>query len=202
MEYIIDNIENFNEDEILLFLNKIPKAKREKIDNYKNKQRRKQSIVAEMILSNLLYKNGINYDEIKITYNENGKPYISNFDLYFNISHSYNFVLVAISKNEIGVDIEKIRNIDKRVSKKISKEPSTEKILCKSEDILKAFVLKEAYLKLRGWPFSKLDEIKVKYNEDDIELDDKTCCYTSIINPQEYIAYICECKQPNLPLQK
>lgn len=47
----------------------------------------------------------------KITVNEFGKPEADN-GLHFNISHSGEYVLFALSDKKIGCDIEKFRNID------------------------------------------------------------------------------------------
>ncbi len=41
-------------------------------------------------------------------YGELGKPYFKNVPLYFNLSHSGDFVLCTVSKQEIGADIQKI----------------------------------------------------------------------------------------------
>lgn len=47
----------------------------------------------------------------KITVNEFGKPEADN-GLHFNISHSGDYVLFALSDKKIGCDIEKLHNID------------------------------------------------------------------------------------------
>ncbi len=56
-------------------------------------------------------------EEIKFLYNEYGKPYLdSNYienSLYFNLSHSDDLAIFAISKtNNLGIDLEKIKSID------------------------------------------------------------------------------------------
>lgn len=54
----------------------------------------------------------INYWEICYYYNEYNKPYVycnNNQKIYFNISHSKEYLVIGISKaHEIGVDVEKI----------------------------------------------------------------------------------------------
>lgn len=56
--------------------------------------------------------------EIKFTYNKYGKPNIDPEhhpqNIRFNLSHSENLALYAITQNrEIGIDVEYIRNVDK-----------------------------------------------------------------------------------------
>jgi 4'-phosphopantetheinyl transferase len=46
---------------------------------------------------------------IKINYNINKKPYLASDSwLHFNISHSEDYTVIAISRNEVGIDIEYI----------------------------------------------------------------------------------------------
>ena len=52
-------------------------------------------------------------DEIKFAEGLNKKPFAENAnlsDLHFNISHSADIILIAISNSEIGVDVEKVDN--------------------------------------------------------------------------------------------
>ncbi len=45
-------------------------------------------------------------------YGEAGKPYFENLPLYFNISHSGEYVLCAVSGQEVGADIQKFRPVN------------------------------------------------------------------------------------------
>lgn len=48
--------------------------------------------------------------EITFQYSDNGKPYIDGSDIAFNVSHSGEWVVLALGRNrQIGVDIEKIK---------------------------------------------------------------------------------------------
>ncbi len=45
--------------------------------------------------------------------NHYGKPYLNGYpNYYFNISHSGEFVVCAISNNPVGIDIEQIKQIE------------------------------------------------------------------------------------------
>ncbi|MED7787853.1 4'-phosphopantetheinyl transferase superfamily protein [Francisella sp. 19X1-34] len=50
---------------------------------------------------------------------ENGKPYLCNSDIHFNISHTANKVVIAVAYQQIGIDIEEISQ--KRKVLKIAK---------------------------------------------------------------------------------
>ena len=47
-------------------------------------------------------------DDSQLHFGEQGKPYLKNSGMYFNISHSGDYVVLATANNEIGVDIEKV----------------------------------------------------------------------------------------------
>jgi len=73
------------------------------------------------VLSNYLKEppQSLEFDE-----NENGKPYLKNQNkFFFNLSHSADTLMIAISNAEVGVDIEKLsatRNIESIANKIMS----------------------------------------------------------------------------------
>ena len=78
----------------------------------------------------------------------NGKPYFKDSNIFFNYSHSKNYVACVISTYEVGIDIEE-------TNRDISDEIA-EKYLNKEKDNLKrieTWVKKEAYSKLKGLGF-------------------------------------------------
>ena len=98
-----------------------------------------------------------------LKYNDYGKPYLKNKELYFNISHSYEYTVLVISNKEIGVEIEKI-TMRKNVMEKICNEE--EKALIKTaEDFTKIWVKKECYTKYLGiglsYGLENVDTIKM-----------------------------------------
>lgn len=76
----------------------------------------KEQDVCNCILSEIIFKEilarfyNLNYDFDNLKRNSYGKPYMS-FEkkrIHFNISHSENMVVCAISDENIGIDVEKI----------------------------------------------------------------------------------------------
>ena len=47
--------------------------------------------------------------------NENGKPYLEGASFCFNLSHSGEYAVCALSESEVGVDLEKIKPISRGV---------------------------------------------------------------------------------------
>ena len=50
--------------------------------------------------------------DLKIYYGGNGKPYLQDYSVYFNLSHSGNYVICAVSPREVGVDIQEYKKVD------------------------------------------------------------------------------------------
>lgn len=104
---IYKNINDINKDDLLNFYQYIYNEKNKKIDKLKKETDKLVSILGEYLLAQLLKKYyNIDYKKVKFNYNKNGKPFISNYNIFFNISHSHNFAACIISDNECGIDIE------------------------------------------------------------------------------------------------
>lgn len=80
-----------------------------------------------------------------ITKNNYGKPYY-NDKFYYNISHSKNYIVIATSNQEIGIDIEEDRKYQDKLQDKILS--NNEQII--DNNILINWVIKEAYSKYKG----------------------------------------------------
>lgn len=97
-------------------------------------------------------KYNINALSLKMVYSPHGKPYFENLpDFYFNISHSGDLTVIAISDQNIGIDIEKLRNINLRVAKRFCEDEYT--YITKNVSPTAFFEIwtkKEAYLKYLG----------------------------------------------------
>jgi 4'-phosphopantetheinyl transferase len=79
--------------------------RKEKILSHKNLEGRKQSFASTLLLQKILLQNNLNLQDVKFVNNK--KPEIDG--IFFNISHSDNFVICSVSENPVGCDIEKIR---------------------------------------------------------------------------------------------
>lgn len=82
----------------------------------------------------------------KVCVGEHGKPYLQNSsDIFFNLSHSGDYVLCGIAERQIGVDIQKRHDKDvSGVKEKIHNAQD------KEEDFFLLFSAKEAFCKCTG----------------------------------------------------
>jgi 4'-phosphopantetheinyl transferase len=166
----------FNYDD---FLSLLPEDEKERANRLKINEKKKQFVIARgvlrKLLSNCLRKP---IEEIMFSYGEHKKPYIkeqyNNKTVEFNISHSGDYAIIAITLgNKVGIDIEKINNkIDyQSLSKRFFSEKEKEELLSLNKDeqldaFYRAWVRKESFIKANGKGIAfGLDCFSVSLNE-------------------------------------
>ena len=142
---------------------------REKAARFRRAADRVSSISARGALRMLLSGyTGIPVEAIDFSYTENGKPYIRNSDIAFNVSHSSEWALIAIGRGrKIGVDTEKIKRTMKVapiVERYFSLEEQSAMLAANDPCALffELWARKEAYVKACGSRlFSELKRMSV-----------------------------------------
>lgn len=85
------------------------------ISKYKREADQEIRILGKLLLKYGLAYLGFDSDSLiqNLTTDLNGKPFIPQLKLYFNLSHAGDYIICAITtKSQIGVDIEKIKTIN------------------------------------------------------------------------------------------
>lgn len=122
----------------------------------------KENIKSEELLKEVFKEFNIT-DEI--IYNEYKKPYLKNNSYFFNLSHSNNVTVCALSDKEIGIDIEAI-TMKEKIIKKICNENELKQIK-NADDFTKIWTKKEAYVKYVGiglsYGLENVDTTKLKF---------------------------------------
>ena len=170
-EIFIDSIQNPKYQEIF-----------KKADVDFTKYNKRQAIVGNLMLADYM---GISIDELLhgdlFYYGDHGKPFLKSKQFQFNISNSYDLVILVVSDEEVGIDIEKLRPFTyKRITRAFTdKELNYLSNLDKSKDgdeTLKLWTIKEAALKLVGTGLSgkvKSVDINVETKKSAKRLDRK-----------------------------
>ena len=96
-----------------------------------------------------------NISDITIAVDENGKGSIENREgLFFNISHSKDYVVLALSDKEVGIDIQEIKplkaNVPKRFFTDLDNEYIDQNEEERTERFTKVWSAKESFAKLTG----------------------------------------------------
>ena len=130
-------------------INFLTKERREKSEKIIDEDKKLLSVAAGFMLKYIV---GAGNDK-KIIYNEHGKPYLEHGP-FFNISHSGKIVVLAVSKNEIGIDTEIRDEVNDRIIRRCFTDDEAEFSALSTENYLKVWTAKEAVLKLLGTGFS------------------------------------------------
>lgn len=168
-------------------INMLHPARREKVAKLKNKKAAYVSMTAGLLLQEVVEREfGLKPEDILIGRGENGKPYLKEYPEYqYNISHSGDMVMMAYSRQELGVDIEELRVKDTKVAKRCfgpdeylyvlngsndrdgsaSAGYGEDKKAERSRRFFEIWTLKEAYLKLTGKGIS----VPLSFFEVDVE---------------------------------
>lgn len=179
--YIADT-DTLNDDQLFDYLyNKMPQARKNKADRMRFRKDRNLSLGAGVLLYCGLQKENLRTDDLIFDTHENGKPYIKDHDIKFNLSHSGTKVMCCISDKEIGCDVEKTdkRNRDiHKIAKRYFFDREYRYITdCKSEEAMtdmffRLWTLKESFMKVTGLGMAlPLKEFAVNLDGDIITVD-------------------------------
>ncbi len=174
MEIYIKSISDFTIEEYKKYFEIMSDERKAAILRLRFDGDKKRSILGEALArQGISAKCGILQEEILFGREDYGKPFCKNANVHFNISHSKEMVACAVSENKIGVDIEKMRNLETRITR----------ISCTEDDLLFVFgfngipdefdteslmrffrlwTAKEAYFKYCGTGIVKLKDVSYK----------------------------------------
>lgn len=131
-------IDDFKNNESLI-LNSISNERKEKALKYLQNEDRIRSFLGSYLLKK--------YIKSEIKYSSLNKPYCD--DCYFSLSHCDSYVLLYISDNECGIDIEKDREVSNKVIDYCLDEKE-KKLLNDNENFIYFWTRKEAFSKCLG----------------------------------------------------
>ncbi len=147
MIYVMD-ILSFSDE----FTEEIRKAVNHFVSSGNKKRDNKDSVCGRALLGYILNsrygKNSAVY-----RYGENGKPYLEDENIFFNISHSGHYVVCCFSSGEIGCDIEKVKEFKPSIPKRFFTEKEAKSIEeCRERErvFTRLWTLKESILKKDG----------------------------------------------------
>ena len=152
------NVSKYKDDELFnKAYAKLPVKRREKIDCLKDKEDKLRSLGAGILFHYGMLEQGQNGTEAEIDYGEHGKPYLKDLPgLHFNLSHSGDMAVAAFSENEIGVDVQQMGAISRKLAKRFF---STEEydfwvglqsLPIQEHAFYRIWSLKESFLKVTG----------------------------------------------------
>lgn len=130
--------------------------KKSRLDSYKSDIDKKLGLYADLLVRVAIHQDlDMENGDIRFGTNSYDKPFLlNNQDYHFNTSHTHNMIAVAVSDKPVGVDVEKIREIDFGVAKRFFSENELNYIKESQDQEFKRFfeiwTKKEAYVKYIG----------------------------------------------------
>lgn len=127
-------------------------ARRKRMERYLQEEDRARCLVAGLMLR---YALGEGYGE-RLAFGPNGKPYLNDGSLFFNLSHAGEYVAMALSAYEVGVDIERVLPYSASVAKKCFTAEERAWLKDRNEDraFYSLWTGKESVMKATGLGFS------------------------------------------------
>ena len=145
--YTIDINTAFHHKKTLL--EKVNDQQKEKALRYKNELDQVRSLASSYLINKL--------SKEPLLFNDMGKPFFEKGP-YFNVSHSGQYIVMAVSSKDIGVDIEENKEIDMSPLIRIFNEAEA-KMIKEHADFYYLWCAKESLIKCIGSSISRIKEI-------------------------------------------
>ncbi len=152
------NIRDISDEEYEKYFSLMSDEKKQRVERFRFEDGKKRTVFGEMLARKMISSaRKTNEEKIVFKAGKNGKPYTKSVDIHFNISHSDELILCAVNDTPIGVDIEKVREINPSVIKYTCNKDELEYVyengISKEESLRRFFEIwtfKEATFKYKG----------------------------------------------------
>ena len=176
-------------------LNKLPEERQQRIHKMKQEKSRKQSMGVGLLLQKVLAL--YHMQDSQVVVGEHGKPMIEGLE--FNLSHSGDLVICAVSDKSVGCDVETLRKAPKGVAKRYFSCGGQEYLSQFAEEeydraFFRLWTMKESYVKMTG------EGLGVPFEAYEVVVDDYARvirnggvqeCYVSEVEIPGYTISIC-----------
>ncbi len=147
--------DKFNPSLMSELMNFVDPSKQIKLRRFFRTEDKLRGLFADLLIRHLIMQRvGLDHKDISFGTNEYGKPYLIDFDdFHFNISHSGEWVVVAIDDRPVGVDVEEIQDIDLDIAKNYFSDIEHRDLMAKknpNDYFFTLWSLKESYIKILG----------------------------------------------------
>lgn len=204
MIYYFDSIDLFTQDICNKMNEKLPYERQQKVLRYKRQIDKKLSIISYLLLIYGLKNEYAVSKPITFGYQENQKPYLLNYpQIQFNISHCDYCVAVAISNQEIGIDVQDFIDFDQKLAEVVCSKKELESLNSskfQEELFTRYWTLKESYVKMTGDGISD-DMMHLDFSsQSQISFEQYHSNFQLFYN-KNYIISSCSL-EPNLPIHR
>ena len=171
MEWSCRDLDSFSREELEKALENLSPSRKEHILRLRRQEDRDRSLAGEILARSLL-RERYGVTDAQIHRDAAGKPYLPSCDLHISIAHSDGKIACAVSRCPVGIDIERIRPIKRRLLHHVCVEEEIGYVLgdrteelCEDREVLLRFfeiwTAKEAYFKKQGTGITDLKSVNV-----------------------------------------
>ena len=199
--YYKDLSSDCSNEQSLAMYKQLPRERQERIDKTKKRDIAKKRIRIGYFLQQVLSEElNMPMERIQYTYGKWGKPGILSSSTHFNMSHSGRYVVVAVSDEPVGIDIEhKAKNYERVAERCFCLEEWQYIKNCDNENerkkrFLEIWTMKEAYIKYTGEGMTTaLNSFNIIQNQNDnyLNLQFKTLDMSDYGLESDYIMSFC-----------
>lgn len=202
MNIFIININSLKQlEDHINFKSLIIDYKMDVYNKYRKLEDKTRCSLGQFLIKKMInFETNLNPHNMLFNTNDYGKPFLMNdSNIHFNISHSGQYVVGVIDRNIVGIDVEKIENIDFETLSKNFYTKNEHDFLLKQKDprdcFYRIWTLKESYIKTVGKGLSiPLNSFNIIPNENitlDSDLLKKKCYFKEYDLDSNYKLSVC-----------
>ena len=155
MKYYITHINAFSQEKQDEFFSFLDKEKKAEYLSSSNENRKRAILLSQGFAKEKIAEEfSLDRKDVVFSVTASGKPYCkSHREIYFSLSHSGNFLALAISDRDVGIDVEKIREAKESLVNRVCCDNEKKAVFSNSDPDKKfteIWTRKEAYLKALG----------------------------------------------------
>ena len=186
---LITKVDVLKDNELFeIAYNKVSLQRKQKVDKYRDSNDKYLSLATELLLKEGLRYFDINED-IEIIYDE--KPKLKDLDIYFNFSHSNEYTICALSNEEIGSDIEYIKNDNLKIAERYFNTQMYQNIINENDIDKRKELFYSYWTSLESFTKCIGQGLRIPFSEINVDLDN------SIVNYKDTDYYINQLKIDN-----
>ena len=127
MEWYHYNIQELTTEEYENWYELMDAEKKARVDRFRFAEDKKRTVVGDMLARTAIAKwCQVPAQSIVFGKNNYGKPFAKDLAVEFNVSHSGDLVVCAVSNHPVGIDVEQIRPMRDSVAKRICSQAELE----------------------------------------------------------------------------
>src|SRR5665647_136562 len=155
--FALNNLEPMDDLTFRKLLTNLSDEEQERVKKYARPNDAKRVLLADILVRSVIASElKVSNKAIEFNANKYGKPLLKgNCGIYFNVSHSGDWIVCAVDNEPIGIDIEKIIPVELEIATQFFSDEEYKMLMAKSPEDWQHFffdlwTLKESYIKAVG----------------------------------------------------